>query len=300
LSASSQSVTASSSWLTSDCDADGVTNGDEVDPDGDGTPGPNGTDPTNPCSFPSSSETAIACVSYLWNGSTYTASGTYTTTLTSINGCDSLATLNLTINETASSTETVTACSFYTWNDNTYVESGTYTAQFVSANGCDSIATLNLTITNFEASATLIGASVIEASPAGMTYQWINCITGEYITTALAQTYTATENGEYAVIVSDGQCSDQSDCITVSSASLEDGEALFVNLYPNPTSGEVTLEVSSTFIGRSYQLVDYSGRVILNGTIQSSKEILSLSDLARGVYYLNLDRSLGAVKMVKH
>jgi hypothetical protein len=297
--ASSQSVTASSSWLTSDCDGDGVTNGDEVDPNGDGTSGPNGTDPTNPCSFPSSSETAIACVSYLWNGSTYTASGTYTTTLTSINGCDSLATLNLTINETASSTEIVTACSFYTWNDNTYVESGTYTAQFVSANGCDSIATLNLTITFFEATATLIGTDLIEASPAGMTYQWINCITGEYITTALAQTYTATENGEYAVIVSDGQCSDQSDCITVSSASLEDGEVLFVNLYPNPTSGDVILEVSSAFTGRSYQLVDYSGRVILNGTIQSSKEILSLSDLARGVYYLNLDRSIGAVKVVK-
>jgi hypothetical protein len=85
----------------------------------------------------------------------------------------------------------------------------------------------------------------------------------------------------------------------VSSASLEDGEALFVNLYPNPTSGEVTLEVSSAFIGRSYQLVDYSGRVVLNGTIQSNKEILSLSELARGVYYLNLDRSIGFVKVVK-
>jgi hypothetical protein len=132
-----------------------------------------------------------------------------------------------------------------------------------------------------------------------MSYKWINCITGEYITTALAQTYTATENGEYAVIVSDDQCSDQSDCITVSSASLEDGKALFVNLYPNPTSGEITLEVSSSFVGRSYKLVDYAGRIVLEGYIQSSKEILSLSDLARGVYYLNLDRSVGAVKVVK-
>jgi gliding motility-associated-like protein len=28
-----------------------VTNGDEIDPDGDGTPGPNGTDPNDPCSL---------------------------------------------------------------------------------------------------------------------------------------------------------------------------------------------------------------------------------------------------------
>jgi hypothetical protein len=80
---------------------------------------------------------------------------------------------------------------------------------------------------------------------------------------------------------------------------LEDGKALFVNLYPNPTSGEITLEVSSSFVGRSYKLVDYAGRIVLEGYIQSSKEILSLSDLARGVYYLNLDRSVGAVKVVK-
>ncbi len=39
----------SAAWLLADCDGDGVTNGDEVDPDGDGTPGPNGTDPSNPC-----------------------------------------------------------------------------------------------------------------------------------------------------------------------------------------------------------------------------------------------------------
>ncbi len=48
----------------SDCDGDGVTNGDEVDPDGDGTPGPNGTDPSDPCSFASGSQTGAT--SQLW------------------------------------------------------------------------------------------------------------------------------------------------------------------------------------------------------------------------------------------
>ncbi|MEN1785287.1 MAG: gliding motility-associated C-terminal domain-containing protein, partial [Bacteroidota bacterium] len=42
------------SWVDFDCVCDGVTNGDEVDPDGDGTPGPNGTDPNDPCDFTAS------------------------------------------------------------------------------------------------------------------------------------------------------------------------------------------------------------------------------------------------------
>ena len=37
-----------------DCDGDGVTNGDEIDPDGDGTSGPNGTDPIDPCAYTAS------------------------------------------------------------------------------------------------------------------------------------------------------------------------------------------------------------------------------------------------------
>jgi Zn-dependent metalloprotease len=94
----------------------------------------------------SGSETVAACSSYLWNGTTYTATGTYTTTLTGANGCDSVATLNLTINSPTSGSETVAACSSYLWNGTTYTTTGTYTTTLTGANGCDSVATLNLTI----------------------------------------------------------------------------------------------------------------------------------------------------------
>ena len=43
-------------------------------------------------------------------------------------GCDSTATLNLTINNSSSSSENdVTACDSFDWNGVTYTESGTYT-----------------------------------------------------------------------------------------------------------------------------------------------------------------------------
>ncbi len=44
-------ATVSAAYLAADCDGDGVTNGDEIDPDGDGIAGPNGTNPQDPCDF---------------------------------------------------------------------------------------------------------------------------------------------------------------------------------------------------------------------------------------------------------
>ena len=76
----------------------------------------------------------------------YTASGTYTYSTTNSNGCDSTATLNLTINPSTTSTSSATSCDTYSWNGTTYTASGTYTYVTTNSNGCDSTATLNLTI----------------------------------------------------------------------------------------------------------------------------------------------------------
>ena len=88
----------------------------------------------------------VSCDSFIWNGQTYAATGLYTDTFVSSNGCDSIATLDLTINPTQTSTETQVACDSFTWNGQTYNLSGIYTETFVSAVGCDSIVSLDITI----------------------------------------------------------------------------------------------------------------------------------------------------------
>ena len=98
------------------------------------------------CQPNGSVSTVTACDSLTWNGTAYTASGTYTYLTTNSNGCDSTATLNLTINPSTTSTSTVTECDAYTWNGTAYTSSGTYTYSTTNSNGCDSTATLNLTI----------------------------------------------------------------------------------------------------------------------------------------------------------
>ncbi|MDD4971412.1 MAG: gliding motility-associated C-terminal domain-containing protein [Paludibacter sp.] len=86
--------------------------------------------------------------SYLFNGNSYNTAGTYTAHLVNAVGCDSTATLNLTIKLPTSSTTNVAICqgTSYLFNGITYNTAGTYTAHLINAAGCDSIATLNLTI----------------------------------------------------------------------------------------------------------------------------------------------------------
>jgi len=84
---------------------------------------------------------------YNWNGTNYPAAGSYTIHLNNAAGCDSAATLVLTvIQSTTSSTQAVfcPSASPYNWNGTDYTTAGSYTVHLTSAAGCDSVATLIL------------------------------------------------------------------------------------------------------------------------------------------------------------
>ena len=100
------------------------------------------------CATTTSISKQAACETYTWNGNTYTQSGKYNFTTTNKAGCDSTATLELTINLAKTGTDIKTACASYTWMDGkTYTASNTTaTHKLIAKNGCDSIVTLNLTI----------------------------------------------------------------------------------------------------------------------------------------------------------
>ncbi len=85
--------------------------------------------------------------SYAFNGQSYTEAGTYTASLQTINGCDSVVTLNLSVTPLNNQTFNATICEGETYNENGFManESGTYTREVVE-NGCTSTWTLNLTV----------------------------------------------------------------------------------------------------------------------------------------------------------
>src|SRR5256885_2014319 len=75
---------------------------------------------------------------YSWNGLTLNAAGTYSDTLTSAAGCDSIATLILKVNAVLRDTTTQTICQNqlpYSWNGLTLNAAGTYSDTLTSATG---------------------------------------------------------------------------------------------------------------------------------------------------------------------
>jgi hypothetical protein len=168
---------------------------------------------------PTTSNTPFtACNSYTWNGQIYTQSGTYTYTTSNALGCDSIATLNLTMNNSTASTSTVSSCDTYSWNAQTYTQSGTYTYQTTNAVGCDSTATLNLTINNSTTSSTPIIACV--------SYQWNG------------QTYT--QSGTYTYVTPNAV-----GCDSTATLNLTINNALF-------TTETVAACIGYTWNGQTY------------------------------------------------
>ena len=115
------------------------------------------------CVASNSSTTQTACVSYSWNGTTYTTSGSYIRNFTNSCGLDSAATLHLTINNATSSSTTASVCSNqlpYTWNSLTFNAAGTQTKTgLTNSKGCDSSATLILSVSTSSASSISISST---------------------------------------------------------------------------------------------------------------------------------------------
>jgi gliding motility-associated-like protein len=84
--------------------------------------------------------------SFSVGSSSYTAAGTYSDILTSVTGCDSTVTLNLTVNPVYQITLNERICDDQTFTVGTsnFSTTGTFQVTLVSISGCDSIVTLNL------------------------------------------------------------------------------------------------------------------------------------------------------------
>lgn len=105
------------------------------------------TDP--PLITGSSAQTICAGDSITVGMNTYSATGTYTDTLSSMSGCDSVHTTNLTVAPAITGSQSFTICSgtSITVGTSTYSASGVYNDILTAADGCDSILTTTLTVT---------------------------------------------------------------------------------------------------------------------------------------------------------
>ncbi|MBD3636192.1 MAG: gliding motility-associated C-terminal domain-containing protein [Crocinitomicaceae bacterium] len=132
----------------------------------------------------SSSVTETACNSYTVpsGDETYFASGTYTDTIPNTAGCDSLITINLTVNYSNSSSISLSNCDsivspsgLYTW-----YTSGTYIDTVTNVAGCDSVITIQATVNDATSGNITDAVCYSYTSPSG---NYIYTSTGVYYDT---------------------------------------------------------------------------------------------------------------------
>ena len=195
--------------------------------------------------------------------------------------------MDLTINYSNTAKDVITACDSYTWIDgNTYTSSNN-TANHIltNVNGCDSIITLDLTINTVDVSVTENGFN-LTANESGASYQWIDCNNNNNpITGKTSQSFTATENGSYAVIVDNGFCVATSTCYAITGVGINDFRNVSINIYPNPTNGIIEIDLANNKINK-ISIVDISGRKIIEKVQLNRNEKLDLSDFGSGLYII--------------
>ena len=309
---------------------------------------------------------------YNLNGFNKSTSGTYKKSLKSINGCDSIVTLNLTVNPTYSQTISATICEGETYNENGFNKkvAGTYTQNLKTKSGCDSIITLNLTVNPkydkvidaIICSGETYTENGFEESEAGSYVKNLTSINGcdsvvtlnlsvktNYDTTIEATIcqgevysengFNETESGEYEqnlqsifgcdsvvhliinvnptydvtvydTIESGATAEDYSETVvdtlqtingcdsvvtTITyyhfTSGLEEIENVnSISIYPNPASSEVTIAAEDYTLPKEIFIVDNAGRTVKQIYVESGAKAvkINVSDIERGVYYVKI------------
>ena len=186
---------------------------------------------------------------------------------------------------------------YQTNNTFTSLSAGNYDLTIIDNTGCEGELTTE-TITEPAAIdvATTVNDLTISADLPGETYQWVECPNYDIIQGETNQNYTATQNGDYAVIITDGNgCSDTSDCVTIDNVSITEIEKSNFKVYPNPTSNQVFVEVGEEYIGASLAIKDSKGAEIVNSKINSTVSNLQINELENGVYFLEINSNEGRI-----
>jgi PKD repeat protein len=190
-------------------------------------------------------------------------------------------------------------------NPNSLLEPGTYTVTVTDSSGCFTIAIATVTrIDTFRINTTSVADHVV--TPDGDGEATVTMLNGtppfvilwsDGQTTATA---TGLSAGVYTVNVEDANGCEATDTIevllTLSAPTLTDAQ---IKVYPNPTSGKLTIELLGNFNNVSVSITDILGRKILNQHIEQRTDHninLDLNGNANGIYVLEFTTAQGKIQ----
>jgi hypothetical protein len=81
---------------------------------------------------------------------------------------------------------------------------------------------------------------------------------------------------------------------------ISEGNMASMNVYPNPTNGELNIVVPSTLIGQTAKLTDIAGKEIARISLNEALTKLPLVDLSNGTYFISIEvQGCDVIRVVK-
>lgn len=276
--------------------------------------------------------------SYAWStGSTATTltslnAGSYSLTINDVNQCMAVATFNITQQTapTVSISSTNLLCNAdlsgmavagvtggnpaysFIWSNGSAssgisnVGAGAYTVTVTDANSCSSVASVAIT----EPTAIQFATSTINANTGQANGSVsVSSITGgtppytmQWSNTTTTNPATGLAEGLYSVTVFDANGCEKTAFVMVN--ELPTGiastiTALHFSVYPNPAADEVMIVLSEEVTEATLQLKNVVGQVIASQTVNHPVTRIRVSDVAEGIYFIELRSPKGnAVKQL--
>jgi uncharacterized protein (TIGR02145 family) len=88
-------------------------------------------------------------------------------------------------------------------------------------------------------------------------------------------------------------------CVTdLNTLSLQDNQVPQFSVYPNPSNDFITINAANSTTGKEYILSDLTGRELLRGHILSENQMISISQIPTGMYFVHITGGNSEVKKI--
>ncbi|WP_274475831.1 LamG-like jellyroll fold domain-containing protein [Mangrovimonas aestuarii] len=156
------------------------------------------------------------------------------------------------------------------------------TSNWTNGAGLTAVAIIDATVSSDD--------TTLTANQTDATYQWVDVdnanapIPGE-----TNQTFTPSVNGNFAVEITLGACTETSQTVNFTTLGLNDNVfANSIRLYPNPTSNLINVNLGDTYTTVNASLLSVNGRVVAQKTVSNTSAFQMDLNQAAGLYFLNI------------